>query len=196
MRILCLHDAHSDARALQAQLAKLDERLWQKHGRMELVYVNAPLVVHHVHNHLTTKDNGTQQPRAWWQACDDSDPRLGMDASLLLLVQLWKATPFAGILGVGQGALMGRLLASRLRAAAACGATGTRAPPQALLWITNTSHDDWLDDDEYDDDAMSSSTLHLVRDSTTTWSTPCLNRMGRHLVEHRQSQQQQQQQGD
>jgi hypothetical protein len=201
MRILCLHDAHADARALQAQLSKLDERLWRQHGRMELVYVNAPLVV-----------DASKGTRAWWQASeDDSDPYLGRDASLLLLEQMWKAGPaWEGVIGVGQGAAMGRLLAARLH-----GASCTRAPPQLAIWITNddTLHDNnnnnnntnsrddlLLPCNDKDEEALLTSSslnaLHLVRNhNNDNFSTPCLNRMGRHLVQHQTRQRRLQQQG-
>jgi hypothetical protein len=200
MRILCLHDAHADARALQVQLSKLDERLWRQHGRMELVYVNAPLVV-----------DASKGARAWWQASEDeSDPYLGRDASLLLLEQMWKSGPaWEGVIGVGQGAAMGRLLAARLH-----GASCTRAPPQVAIWITkdDTTHDNnnnnnnntnSRDDlllpynDKDDEEALLTSSLnalHLERRGNDDFSTPCLNRMGRHLVQHQTRQRRLQQQ--
>lgn len=89
MKVLCLHDARSSANELRESLDRLGTRLFERH-KIDLVYVNAPL------------DGGL-----WFE-----DPNyLGMDASLLLLQQVWNSTPMQGILGVGQGAHMVSLLA-------------------------------------------------------------------------------------
>ena len=122
--ILCLHDAHSDAHYLQAKLQKLGDRLWQNHG-CELVFVQAPLVV-------AGKDR-----RAWWQSTDDDQqPYLGLDASLLLVKQMWMSSSFWGILGVGQGAALASLLTLWLMEETTTGdLAGVRAPPQCAIFV-------------------------------------------------------------
>jgi tRNA G18 (ribose-2'-O)-methylase SpoU len=136
LRVLCLHDAFSNAHELSYQLDELAERLLQKHG-IELVFVNSPLLASQSHD----IDNiFSSPPRVWWEEeiifvpnqdnncslpCvrDDStindtsktnttNPKrhVGLDASLLLLRQVWTSTPYWGILAVGQAASVASLM--------------------------------------------------------------------------------------
>jgi hypothetical protein len=102
IRVLCLHDANSNAKQLHERLRPLDERLYEKHG-IEFVYINAPLVV--IEDVIEAED----RRRIWWEATD-GHAYLGLDASLLHIQQIWKSMPFCGILAVGQGASVASLL--------------------------------------------------------------------------------------
>jgi hypothetical protein len=96
LRVLCLHDANSNATKLSNQLEELGERLYEKHA-IDLVYINSPLT-----NGATNSE--TEEPdRIWWEDTDDGK-FVGLDASLLLLRQVWNSMPFWGVLAVGQGA--------------------------------------------------------------------------------------------
>ena len=64
IRVLCLHDANSNAKELHQWLQPLDERLYYKH-RIEFVYINAPLVM--IEEDMATED----RKRLWWEATDD-----------------------------------------------------------------------------------------------------------------------------
>jgi hypothetical protein len=95
LRILCLHDANSNSTKLSNKLEELGERLYEKHA-IDLVYINSPLT-----NGASTSK--TEEPdRVWWEDTDDGK-FVGLDASLLLLRQVWNSMPFWGILAVGQG---------------------------------------------------------------------------------------------
>jgi len=108
LRILCLHDANSNAVELQDRIKHLDERLWEKHG-IELVYVNSPLVVVRDTQEDANNSRDKQPIRVWWQRSGDQE-YLGLDASLLHLRQIYKSTPFVGFIGFGQGATIGSIL--------------------------------------------------------------------------------------
>lgn len=104
LRIICLHGANSNANQLQQALAHLDERLYEKHG-IELVYVNSPL---RCPPSESSSVSLREEPlRVWWE---DGENYVGLDASLMLLRQIWTATPFCGILAVGQGAAVAAML--------------------------------------------------------------------------------------
>jgi hypothetical protein len=95
LRILCLHDANSNATKLSNKLEELGERLYEKHA-IDLVYINSPLT-----NGAAASE--TEEPdRVWWEETEDGKFE-GLDASLLLLRQVWNSMPFWGILAVGQG---------------------------------------------------------------------------------------------
>jgi hypothetical protein len=110
LRILCLHDADSNAALLKESLDILGQRLFLQH-QVDLVYLNSPLVA------TAAAENETDDPseRIWWFEGEDSQQQeeqqqdqgglnyRGLDASLLLLRQVWTSVPFWGILGVGQG---------------------------------------------------------------------------------------------
>lgn len=102
IRVLCLHDANSNAKELHKLLQPLDERLYYKH-KIEFVYINAPLVV--IEEDMEAED----RKRMWWEATNEC-PHVGLDASLLHIQQIWKSLPFSGILAVGQGAAIASLL--------------------------------------------------------------------------------------
>jgi hypothetical protein len=106
LRIICLHGANSNASLLQKAFSHLDERLYDKHG-IELVYVNSPLRCSPCST--TTSSSLREEPlRVWWE--DEHHHCVGLDASLMLLRQIWTATPFCGILAVGQGAAVAAML--------------------------------------------------------------------------------------
>ncbi len=56
LRILCLHDSHSNAEQLKTELEVLGKRLFEKHGGIDLVYVNSPIALH------------VETERVWWEA--------------------------------------------------------------------------------------------------------------------------------
>jgi hypothetical protein len=110
LRILCLHDVNSNAKLLKESLDILGQRLFLQH-QVDFVYLNSPLVA------TAAAENETDDPseRIWWfegqdghqqeeQQQDQGLNYRGLDASLLLLRQVWTSVPFWGILGVGQGA--------------------------------------------------------------------------------------------
>ncbi|KAL3916592.1 MAG: hypothetical protein SGILL_005108 [Bacillariaceae sp.] len=176
LRVLCLHDAHSNSLELRQQLDALAEQLYLQHG-IDLVFVNSPLLattettcVDDENDESATKKSprGYQdpnlQPRVWWEegvleeeeaktadieageksgeaapssnnhnnehtAEDDNDGGkhqdtpdpsdthdetkkrfVGLDASLLLLRQVWTSAPYWGILAVGQSASVASFL--------------------------------------------------------------------------------------
>lgn len=151
LRILCLHDAHSNAPLLKDQLAAFGEKLLLEHD-IDMVYVNSPIVA-------SPNDDfprsGEEEGRVWWEEIErmhefaldanhisdsaeiedgkvttsccsstkqgkedvDCVPKihyLGLDASLMLLKQIWTSAPFFGILGVGQGAAVASLFMALL----------------------------------------------------------------------------------
>lgn len=116
LRILCLHDDESNAMDLSDSLEALGERLFQKHA-IDLVYVNSPLVSRRHHG---TKNDKTKQPnRVWFEEKEVENPNeasvmnkqfVGLDASLLLLKQVWNSMPFWGILAIGKGCAVGSFL--------------------------------------------------------------------------------------
>lgn len=102
LRILCLHDSNSSASCLKDDMSKLGDRLYEKHG-IDLVYINSPLCA----------SVSGESDRLWWEARafparqspnggshEDSQQEqlIGLDASLLLLQQIWSSMPFWGIL--------------------------------------------------------------------------------------------------
>jgi hypothetical protein len=113
LRILCLHDANSNASILKDQLDILGTRLYENHGGIDLVYVNSPIVTTTV-TAAHGRDSSDESLRVWWECSEEGKTTpsyLGLDASLLLLRQIWASScPFWGILGVGQGAAVAALL--------------------------------------------------------------------------------------
>lgn len=107
LRILCLHDEGSHANKLSDQLESLGERLYENHA-IDLVYVNSPLLMRESSSSPTR--SGDEAPdRVWWEERDENK-FVDLDASLLLLRQVWSSMPFWGILGVGRGAAVGSFL--------------------------------------------------------------------------------------
>lgn len=132
LRILCLHDAESNAAALQASLKPLGDRLYTEHGQIDLVYVNSPLAVAQ-----TDEENASDTPsrRVWWHDAlhkenIEQPSYIGLDASLLMLQQVWTSCPFWGILGVGQGATVAAMLALL---------PSTTPPPQFCILMSGSS---------------------------------------------------------
>jgi hypothetical protein len=116
LRILCLHDANSNASLLKEDLDRLGQKLWKKYGSIDLVYVNSPISLVSSSNRDGQNEAGL---RVWWETqthpleedhSELSPSYRGLDASLLLLRQIWMSTPFWGIFGVGQGAAVAALL--------------------------------------------------------------------------------------
>jgi len=99
LRVLCLHDADSNATKLKTALDRLGQRLYERHS-IDLVYVNSALALQ--------PSNDETVRRVWWEETtrEDSDvPQYtGLDASIMLIQQVWTSCPMQGILGVGQGA--------------------------------------------------------------------------------------------
>lgn len=56
LRVLCLHDSHSDAEQLKSELEVLGKRLYEKHGGIDLVYINSPIALQ------------VETERVWWEA--------------------------------------------------------------------------------------------------------------------------------
>jgi hypothetical protein len=124
LRILCLHDDDSNAMELSKSLEVLGERLFERYG-IDLVYINSPLV-----SRQTNSNQKDGLPnRVWWEEkeattnAENQDINdktgntpstnkqlVGLDASLLLLKQVWNSMPFWGILAIGKGAALGSLL--------------------------------------------------------------------------------------
>eukprot|EP00980_Cylindrotheca_fusiformis_P007060 scaffold1482_cov120-Cylindrotheca_fusiformis.AAC.2 len=129
LRILCLHDDESNALELSDSLEVLGERLYEKYG-IDLVYVNSPLISRQ--SVLAGQKHDELPNRVWWEEKEEDDPTskdreeqdnnnstnspshnkrfVGLDASLLLLKQIWNSMPFWGILAIGKGAALGSLL--------------------------------------------------------------------------------------
>jgi hypothetical protein len=109
---------------LSNSLEVLGERLFERYG-IDLVYVNSPLV-----SRQTNTNQKNELPnRVWWEEkeattnAENQDINdetgntpstnkqlVGLDASLLLLKQVWNSMPFWGILAIGKGAALGSLL--------------------------------------------------------------------------------------
>ena len=104
LRILCLHDSESHANELSDKLEEFGERLYENH-MIDLVYINSPLVMRGSNNN----DDGENPNRIWWEE-QEGNKCVGLDASLLLLRQIWASMPFWGILAVGAGAAVGSFL--------------------------------------------------------------------------------------
>jgi len=148
LRVLCLHDAHSNSAELSTKLNNLGEKLYQNHG-IDLVFVDAPLIVEPKDNDENDEGNSQEEdalprriqrhpPRAWWeeQPTNDSGENeeenvnpnaatadidhdgsstpsphyVGLDASLLLLKQVWNCSTYWGIMAFGQAVGVAALL--------------------------------------------------------------------------------------
>lgn len=188
LRILCLHDGNSNAGELSDQLEVLGERLYEKH-MIDLVYVNAPLLVKassedQAAYHLNPLNNNPQ--RIWWEEKETDDKGdavpanetspddenrskrkfLGLDASLLLLRQIWNSMPFWGVLAVGQGAAAGAFLPL----------LPVSPPPQFMIFVRGEA---LLDEMEpLVDTALSSCCLHLMSSTPSESSQRLLHQFG------------------
>lgn len=170
LRVLCLHDARSDAAELSHRLDTVAGRLWKNHG-IDMVFVDGPLPARSREPEPEPRPPGSPQqrhgwdgrnsgPRVWWEESGRA-PRssgsaasnnitgdgengengyaeigsndcgegfeggeaevrdvektnarqyVGLDASLLLLRQIWASEPFWGILAFGQAASVASFL--------------------------------------------------------------------------------------
>lgn len=101
LRILCLHDAHSNAASLERTLSRLRGPVAaQPRNRTCLRQQPSPLY----------SSDGTC---VWWESDNDDDNQqhVGLDASLLHIRQVLQSAPcFCGILAVGHGAPLASLL--------------------------------------------------------------------------------------
>jgi Serine hydrolase (FSH1) len=141
LRILCLHDSESNASELKKEFQDLGNLLYTNHT-IDLVYVNSPLIVSSCESSSLYDFSQSGQKCVWWdigkksdkstiidgysQYCVDSDATVnvptqdenevfrGLDASLMLLRQIWNSCPFWGIVGVGQGAAMASLFVATI----------------------------------------------------------------------------------
>lgn len=197
LRILCLHDENSNAGELSDQLEVLGERLYEKYS-IDLVYVNAPLLINdgiHESTATTTKNN---PQRIWWEEKqvsgdegngeemldswdETSSPSssknnmgkrtfVGLDASLLLLRQVWNSMPFWGVLAVGQGAAVASFLPL----------LQISAPPQFLIFVRGET---LLEESELlVDRALSNRCLHLMEKTPSKSSQLLLEQFGGHVV--------------
>lgn len=107
LKILCLHEARWNAQKTHRILQELDERLYEKH-RMEIVYIDSPLLV--MGSTMDGDTNNNNNQRVWWENNGDDCPYLGLDASLLHIRQIWNSQSFCGIVAFGQGASVASLL--------------------------------------------------------------------------------------
>jgi len=125
LRVLCLHDCRSSAEHLKNDLSRLGNRLYKNHGKIDLVYVNSPLVV-----------DGELGLRSWHYGKNEDDKYGGLDASLLFLRQIWRSQPFWGAVGVGQGASIAAMLILTLLPD---GDVRESSPPQFSVFIDGES---------------------------------------------------------
>lgn len=194
LRILCLHDGNSNAGVLSDQLEALGERLYDRHT-IDLVYVNAPLLV----NTSRASEGYDLDPlnrnpqRVWWEdsECetekeeDTSTPSIkeepqdglnpsrkyvGLDASLLLLRQIWNSMPFWGVIAVGKGAAAASFLPLLPLA----------SPPQFMIFIHGETI---LEEMELlVDDSLSKACLHLVDTSPNESTERLIGQFGGRVV--------------
>jgi Serine hydrolase (FSH1) len=80
LRVLCLHDAESDAHEMQEALAALGRRLFEQHG-IDFVYVNSPLAV--VRRSDGILDSRDEPRRVWWHGDDPSSEEISTEDSNL-----------------------------------------------------------------------------------------------------------------
>lgn len=173
LRILCLHDKHSNAFQFSSNWKILEEKLREQHG-IELVYFNGPIITQSKMdedeanttsfstseaNVVDKNDELAKASCSWWSESEEiaqsglvlTDAEsirsvTGLDASLLLLRQIWVSSPFVGIMGIGQGASIASLLAASI----------LEPQPRFLIFINGVS----LFPDE--EQLSTIPTLHLV----------------------------------
>jgi Serine hydrolase (FSH1) len=205
LRILCLHDGLSNAGELSDQLEVLGERLYENHS-IDLVYVNAPLLVKASGSPVSEKEKDTDAynlsplnrnpQRVWWEEQDEEErahavpgeedktseepgddnvPKqrtyVGLDASLLLLRQVWNSMPFWGVIGVGTGAAAAAILALLPLES---------PPPHFMIFIRGETI---LEEKELlVDDVFSSTCLHLMEASPSQSSERLREQFGGQVV--------------
>ena len=200
LRILCLHDGNSNAGELSDQLEVLGERLYEKYMidlvyvNAPLLVGNGGAAHDRYPPTANTGSNNNPQ-RIWWeeQQVDteaegevvdplDETPSnpsanslgkrkfVGLDASLLLLRQVWNSMPFWGVLAVGQGAA----------AAAFLPLLPISAPPQFMIFVRGET---LLEESELlVDQALSNRCLHLMEKEPSKASQLLLQQFGGHVV--------------
>lgn len=115
IRVLCLHDESSSAVRLINELKQLGERLHHK-NKIELSFVNSPHILADSSNIDEVNEiDKDDLDRVWYYSGKgDSMKKVGLDASILHLRQIWShslySNPFHGVLGIGQGATVAALL--------------------------------------------------------------------------------------
>lgn len=192
LRVLCLHDAKSNSIELSIKLNSLGEKLYRNHG-IDLVFVDAPLIVNKKISE--EEDAGRIQqdpPRAWWEEerkahgelssegeenKNPNDPQsmdshdgpppnyVGLDASLLLLKQVWKSSPFWGILAFGQAASV----ASLLPLLPSDGTEGQPPPPSFVVFVNGET---LLGEEEPLTEHLRLPCLHVVDDPNIAQDEP------------------------
>ena len=110
---------------MKNDLSRLGNRLYKNHGKIDLVYVNSPLV-----------GDGELGLRSWHYGKNEDDKYGGLDASLLFLRQIWRSQPFWGAVGVGQGASIAAMLILTLLPD---GDVRESSPPQFSVFIDGES---------------------------------------------------------
>jgi hypothetical protein len=160
LKILCLHDHGSNAQSLKQQLTVLGERLYERHS-IDMVYVNAPLTCNISSSEI---DHDAAPERTWWlrdgttaTTTTSSEPTstyTGLDASLLMLQQIWASCPFWGIFAMGQGAAVASLFALSITIGVA---------PRVCVFVNGGS---LLPEQQRLQDSMAC--LHLINNSKST----------------------------
>ena len=184
LRILCLHDDESNAMELSDTLEILGERLFEKYGidlvyvNAPLISSSSSSRNHHQDHQQQQQqiNNDKELPnRVWWEEEDydkqeeeggggeeeeqqssssSSKKFVGLDASLLLLKQVWSSMPFWGILAIGKGAAVGSFLPL----------LAITPQPSFCIFVNGQS----LLGDEQDKLIDNLSCLHIITRRTTT----------------------------
>jgi hypothetical protein len=104
------------------------------------------------------------------QASSEGKKFVGLDASLLLLRQIWSSMPFWGVLAVGQGATAASFLPL----------LPVSPPPQVMIFVRGES---LLDETDFlVDDALSNSCLHLMEAAPSESSELLLRQFGGRVI--------------
>ena len=177
---------------LSIKLNSLGEKLYRNHG-IDLVFVDAPLIVNKDTPQEELAGQIQQHPpRAWWEeerktagqlssegeenknpnapqvADSRNDPPpnyVGLDASLLLLKQVWKSSPFWGILAFGQASSV----ASLLPLLPSDGTEGQPQPPSFAIFVNGET---LLGEEESLTEHLRLPCLHVVDDPSIAQDEP------------------------
>lgn len=180
LKVLCLHDGRSNAGELSDQLEVLGERLYENHlidlvyvNAPLLMENDSPEDILHPLDSNPQRiwweeKEGPQQEMPPVNSEDlrpgnplhDDEPEsqvppmgknfVGLDASLLLLRQVWNSMPFWGVLAVGRGAAVASFLPL----------LPVSPPPQFMIFVRGETI---LEETEpLVDEALSASCLHLL----------------------------------
>jgi hypothetical protein len=159
---------------------------------IDLVYVNAPLLVRGSVSEAYDLSPLNRNPqRVWWEERDDvvetkeddttpeEEPSetaaphrkyVGLDASLLLLRQIWNSMPFWGVIAVGKGAAVAAFLPL----------LPLPSTPQFMIFIRGETI---LDETELlVDDAISNTCLHMLGVTSDSSSERLLQQFGGRVV--------------